>query len=77
MKSMQAGGPGGAPGGGRGDFSAMREKEQRTKDALDTEIAKVLTADQLKKWNEATSMTGHGPGGPFGDTNGPPPPPGQ
>lgn len=68
------------------DFSSIREAGKKQKADLDAEMAKILSAEQLKKWTQATAMRsgrggpeGHGgPGGPGGAGGGPDgPPPGD
>lgn len=43
-----------------GDFQAMREKMRPLREKLDTDMAKVLSADEMTKWTEATQMRGRG-----------------
>jgi len=47
-----------------GDPSAFREKLRAARAKLDEDLAKILSADQLAKWNEATSWRGRGERGP-------------
>ena len=56
-----------------GDFQAMREKMAPLRDKLDADLAKVLSADQMTKWKEATATRG-GPGRGAGPGPGGPPP---
>ena len=55
------------------DMQSVREKMNQLKEKLDNDMAKVLSADQLAKWKEATARGGgmrggpHGPGGPGGE----------
>ena len=53
-----------------GDRQAMREKAGTLKAKLDADMAKVLSADQLTKWNEATAMRGGWGGGQRGGLGG-------
>ncbi len=47
------------------DFASMRETSMKMKQTLDTEMAKLLSADQMKRWSEETEMRG-GRGGRMG-----------
>ena len=55
-KAMQA-------AAGSTDREAMRAQNEKMREKLDTEIAKVLSADQLTKWKAETAMRGPGGGG--------------
>ena len=56
-----------------GDFQAMREKMAPLRDKLDADLAKVLSADQMAKWKEATTMRGGQGRGAGPGAGGPPP----
>ncbi len=56
---------------GSTDREAMRAQQQKTREKLDTELAKVLSADQMTKWKAETAMRGGGRGGRGGPGNGP------
>ena len=49
-----------------GDFQAVREKAQALREKLDTDMATVLSAEQMTKWKEATAMRGRQPRLPGG-----------
>ncbi|HRK33864.1 MAG TPA: hypothetical protein PLJ47_04640, partial [Candidatus Hydrogenedentes bacterium] len=57
-----------ASGGGP---EGAREKNQQLREKLDGEMGKILSADQLAKWKEATAMRGGG-GGRRGGGGAPP-----
>lgn len=63
-------------------WEAMRETNRALKQAIDADMAKILSADQMAKWTEATSRHGRGRPGGMGRPGeegrpGPPPPPPQ
>lgn len=59
--------------GAAGDRESMRAKSMELRQKLDTEMAKVLSADQMAKWKAATERRGPRGGGPEGGRPAPPP----
>ena len=45
------------------DFAALREKMTALKTKLDTDLAEILSNEQLEVWKEATTYRGRGFGG--------------
>jgi hypothetical protein len=60
----------GAGAAGGGDREAMRSAMQESRQKLNDSMKKVLSADQLTKFEEATRGGGRGPGGPGGPRGG-------
>jgi hypothetical protein len=58
---------------GETERTAAREKSRALKQKLDEDLGKILTAEQVKTWTEATTMRRGG--GRRGDGPGAPPPP--